>query len=201
MLISNPSTTTMYFIPVVGNSFTYYYRYMYINNAWVSVGEPITFDRTTYGIKYPISKAEWTVQDANEKDLNTYHSALYDVTSGKGWDKSFEFRYDLTTKDGETVARNETEEELNAARQKANKLTFADMYSWIVTASNEEFTNNLKDWFIEESPLYWYLFTERYTMIDSRAKNTFYHYGKIYITEDEANGTNIPALSTALQEA
>ena len=63
------------------------------------------------------------------------------------------------------------------------------MYSWIVTSSNTEFNTKLKEQFIEESPLYWYLFTERYTMIDSRAKNTFYHYGKVYISDDEYNGT------------
>jgi hypothetical protein len=31
-------------------------------------------------------------------------------------------------------------------------------------------------------------------MIDSRAKNTFYHYGKVWITEAERDGTNIEAL-------
>ena len=38
-------------------------------------------------------------------------------------------------------------------------------------------------------------------MIDSRAKNTFYHCGKVYITEDEAAGTNISALQQALNTA
>ena len=32
-------------------------------------------------------------------------------------------------------------------------------------------------------------------MIDSRAKNTFYHYGKIYITEDEASGAKVTELT------
>ena len=190
-----PDTTVMYLVPIVGENFTYYRRFMYISSSWTEVGEPITFDRTSYGIKYPISQAEWN------NELNTYYNALYDTDSGKGWDKSFEFRYDLTTKDGETVARNDTEAALNAQRQKANKLRFADLYSWIVTTSNSDFKNHLDDWFIKESPLYWYLFTERYTMIDSRAKNTFYHCGKVYITEDEATGTNISTLEAALNTA
>ena len=69
------------------------------------------------------------------------------------------------------------------------------MYSYIVTVPNANFVSQLNNWFIENSLPYWYLFTERYTMIDSRAKNTFYHYGKIYITEEEASGAAITALN------
>lgn len=184
--ISSPDGETMYFIPE--NNDTYYRRFIYLNNTWTEVGEPISFARTSYGIKYPVSKAEW------ECSLNTYHEALYNF-GGKGWDKSFEFRYDITTKDGETVARSDLEEALNELHQSANKRAFADMYSYIVTVPNANFVNQLNNWFIENSLPYWYLFTERYTMIDSRAKNTFYHYGKIYITEDEASGAAITALN------
>lgn len=193
--IGVPDAQTMYAVPVVTEAFTYYRCFMFINNAWTEVGEPITFTRTEYGIKYPVSEAEWT------SDKNTYYSTLYDINSGKGWDKSYEFRYDLTTKDGETVARNDTEAALNKQRQNFNKTRFANMYSWLVTSSNENYKKTIGDWFIKESPLYWYLFTERYTMIDSRAKNTFYHCGKVYITEDEAAGTNIPALEAAVEAA
>lgn len=184
--ISSPNAETMYFVPE--NNGAYYRRFIYLNNVWTEVGEPISFARTSYGIKYPISKAEW------ECSLNTYHEALYNF-GGKGWDKSFEFRYDITTKDGETVARSDLEEALNELHQSANKKAFADMYSYIVTVPNANFVSQLNNWFIENSLPYWYLFTERYTMIDSRAKNTFYHYGKIYITEDEASGAAITALN------
>ena len=187
--IEEPDNTTLYLIPI-SSTITYYERYMYINDTWTKVGEPITFTRTSYGIKYPISKAEW------ECDLNEYHSSLYNF-GGKGWDKSFEFRYDITTKDGETVARNDLEAAMNDLHQKANKTAMADMYSWIVTETNDDFATNIDKWFIKESPLYWYLFTERYTMIDSRAKNTFYHYGKVYISTDEYNGV----IKTALESA
>lgn len=177
--ISSPNAETMYFVPE--NNGAYYRRFIYLNNTWTEVGEPISFARTSYGIKYPISKAEW------ECSKNEYHEKLYDF-GGKGWDKSFEFRYDITTKDGETVARSGLEEALNKLHQSTNKKAFADMYSYIVTVPNADFVSKLNNWFIENSLPYWYLFTERYTMIDSRAKNTFYHYGKVYISDNEYNG-------------
>lgn len=153
---------------------------------------------------YPITEEQWN----NENNLARKAISLEGYVSGQklnedtglmedvitNWDSSFEFRYDMSTKDGVSFPGME-------AQQEASKLVWNDMYKWVITASDEDFRTHLSDWFIQESPLYWYLFTERYIMIDSRAKNTFYHYGKVYISDDDYNGTTVATLEAAYEAA
>ena len=146
-------------------------------NSWFQTGvyldanDDITYDpEEAVSMVYPITTAQW------ENQNNLKRQSLYE-----DWDDSFEFRYDMGTKDGETISSAQIE-----AQQELSKQVWRDMYEWVVTSSDVDFVAELGDWFIVESPLYWYLFTERYTMIDNRAKNSFWHWGKTYITEAEA---------------
>lgn len=41
-----------------------------------------------------------------------------------------------------------------------------------------QWKKDLENWFVIDAAFYYYLFTLRYTMVDNRAKNSFWHYGK-----------------------
>lgn len=124
-------------------------------------------------MKYPISKSEWV-------SGNTAYDALYN-----DWDGSFEFRYDCCgdSKDGQATSTDEIKEQIRTN----NRQIWRDFYEFVITSTDEEFVNNLSNWFIVDSALYFYLFTLRYTMIDNRAKNVFPHWAKYYISSNEAS--------------
>ena len=119
----------------------------------------------------PLAKSHWTVGNTSYDNMWVYG---YDEegkfkTFGDG---TYEFRYE---------AKGITDEQ-----RRANIQTWCDFYGWVVTATDEEFVNELGNWFIEDAALYYYVFTERYTMTDSRSKNSFWHWSKVYLTEEEA---------------
>ena len=85
-----------------------------------------------------------------------------DLTEEK-WDGdgNFEMRY---TPDG-----------LNAEEEQALKQSWQRVLSWVVNADKETFVKEFENYFVKDSLLYTYLFTNRFMMVDNRAKNTFYH--------------------------
>ena len=109
---------------------------------------------------YPIAASQW-------KAGNPAYDSLHN-----NWGKTFEFRY--------------SHPDITDDEEAANIRVFNDMYKWMITSSDEAFVAELGNWFIEDAALYMYLFTERYTMLDNRAKNTFWHWGKVYISDAEA---------------
>ena len=99
--------------------------------------------------------------------------------------ESYEFRYEM---------KGITEEQ-----REVNINSWREFYKFVVTSTNDEFYANFNKYFVADSALYYYLFTERYTMVDNRAKNSFWHYGKAYYTTEEATafqtefGSEIPS--------
>ena len=78
--------------------------------------------------------------------------------------ESYEFRYEM---------KGITDEQ-----RQANIDAWREFYKFVVTSTDEEFIANIENYFVLDSALYYYLFTERYLMVDNRAKNSFWHYGK-----------------------
>ena len=62
-----------------------------------------------------------------------------------------------------------------------------EMYRFVTTSSDEEFKAHIGDYFVLDSALYYYLFTTRYCMVDNRAKNSFWHYGKTGEVDSDGN--------------
>lgn len=86
--------------------------------------------------------------------------------------ESYEFRYE---KNG--ITESERQENIDAWRE---------AYKFIVTSDDNKFKNDFDKYFVKDSILYFYLFTERYLLIDNRAKNLFIQYAKAYFTKEEA---------------
>ena len=98
--------------------------------------------------------------DNNTDEQTRFLSGDFSQETWDG-DHSFEFRYINSTC---------TEEEIQAAKN-----AWIRVQNWVVNADDEEFKNHFEDYFIKDSALFHYLFTERHTMVDNRAKNVFPH--------------------------
>lgn len=109
----------------------------------------------------PENHKEFIVEIDNNTDEQTRF--LSGDFSNETWDgdHSFEFRYSNPAC---------TPEEIEAGKQ-----AWITAQNWVVNASDEEFKAHFKDHFDLDSALFHYLFTERHTMVDNRAKNVFPH--------------------------
>ena len=109
----------------------------------------------------PNNHKEVIVEIDNNTDAQTrFLSGDFSEETWDG-DHSFEFRY---------INKACTEEEIQAAKD-----AWIRVQNWVVNADDEEFKKNFENYFIKDSTLFHYLFTERHTMVDNRAKNVFPH--------------------------
>ena len=139
---------------------------------------------------FPTGKDGNVICPPNEwKENNSAYDILYSqdyVYDDEGAFKGFGINIDSDGKKRHSYEFRYEKSGITLEEREANITTWRNLYGFIVTSTDEEFYANLKNYFVVDSALYYYLFTERYTMVDNRAKNSFWHYGKVYISESEA---------------
>ena len=118
---------------------------------------------------YPITSSEWESKD------NMRHWCLYN--EGFDGDHSFEPRYACCGdyRDGKLV--NDTSGR-GKAQLTLNNEVWRAFYRWVITSTDEEFIQELDEWCVRSAVEFFYAFTHIYTMMDNRAKNTFWHFAK-----------------------
>ena len=131
-------------------------------------GSPVSVEKPQSFV-YPITEAEWN----NENNMR--HWTLYNEDFDG--DHSFEPRYACCGdyRDGKLV--NDTG---NGGKSQIalNNEVWKAFYRWVVTSTDEEFVNELDQWCVRSAVEFFYAFTHYYTMMDNRAKNTFWHFAK-----------------------
>lgn len=118
--------------------------------------------------------------------VNYRHRMLY--AEPFDGDHSFEFRYaccgdyrdgDLINPlekdtDPEKVARYNADK----AQEKLNIGVFYAFYDWLVMSDDATFKAEASQWIVPAAMEFFYAYTHYYTMMDNRAKNTFWHFAK-----------------------
>ena len=138
-------------------------RYECINEI-VDVEKPLS--------DFPVGEEALKILEAEGFDKEDF------VVDGVTVEASYEWRYIWEDDEDDTA----TDEVAEYCKQK-----WIEMYKFVTQSTDEDFKAHFGDYFVLDSALYYYLFTERYTMVDNRAKNLFLHYGKTGEVDSEGN--------------
>lgn len=129
------------------------------------------------GILYEKINGEYVITSDTKVDLTkTYY---VDILEHDDFSEDFTYGWRYIYKGG-------TDEE-NAEVFDYCKQKWIEMYRFVTTSTDEEFRAHIGDYFVLNSALYYYLFTTRYCMVDNRAKNSFWHYGKTGDVDTDGN--------------
>ena len=134
-----------------------------------------------------ISPEEWAPGNVAYDKLHSEYTYDEEGEFKAFGSESYEFRYEMS--------------DITEEQREANINAWYDFYEFIVTSNDEEFVAHIEDHCILDSLLYFYLFTERYLMVDNRAKNCFIHRGKVYISEAEATAMGEKAKNYIIDNA
>lgn len=125
------------------------------------------------GILHELIDGEYVLTTDTTVDLNkTYYVDILEHDDFSE-DYTYGWRY---------ISDDEDPEIVSYCHQK-----WIDFYRFVTTSTDEEFKAHLGDYCVLDSMLYYYLFTTRYCMVDNRAKNSFWHYGKTGEVDAEGN--------------
>ena len=153
---------------------------------------------------YPITSEQWNAVDGNGQYINYRHKTL--STEGFDGDHSFEFRYACCGhyRDGDLInPYNEEDPQyaIDIAQGETNRAVWEAFYEWIVTSTKEQFRSEAALWFVPSAIEFFYAFTHYYTMMDNRAKNTFWHFAKTGTRRAVPIGRAVPALMHVYEES
>lgn len=129
------------------------------------------------GILYEKIDGEYVL--TRDKTVNFSKTYYVDILEHDDFSEDYTYGWRYIYEDG---IDEENAEVFNTCKQK-----WIDLYRFITTSTDEEFKAKLGDYFVVDSALYYYLFTTRYTMVDNRAKNSFWHYGKTGEVDSDGN--------------
>lgn len=137
-------------------------------NGTSRVVEPVG-DTGVHTYVYPITAQEWSA-------TNGKYDTLYN--EGFDGDHSFEPRYACCGdyRDGKIV--NDTHGGADPAQVLKNNDVWRAFYRWVITSTDQQFVDELDQWCVRSAVEFFYAFTHIYTMMDNRAKNTFWHFAK-----------------------
>ena len=142
---------------------------VYLDGQGNRVVESIS-DTAIHEYVYPITANEW---NPNNKRYYTLYNEKFDG------DHSFEPRYACCGdyRDGKIVNDTHGPGE-DAAQLLKNEGVWRAFYRWVITSTDEEFINQYEEWCVKSAMTFFYAYTHHHTLMDNRAKNTFWHFAK-----------------------
>ena len=147
---------------------------------------------------FPITSSEWNVKIGSDY-ANYKHNTL--VNEEFDGDHSFEFRYACRGdyRDGDLI--NESDGQDDDAQFDLNHDVMLAFYEWLITATEEQYAAEAPQWFVKSAMEFFYAYTHYYTMMDNRAKNTFWHFAKTGTRRAVPIGRATPALMHVYEES
>lgn len=129
------------------------------------------------GILYEKVNGQYVLTQDVEVNLDkTYY---VDILENEDFSEDYTYGWRYIDESG---TNEENKETFDFCKQK-----WIDFYRFVTTSTDDEFKEHFGDYAVLDTFLYYYLFTTRYCLVDNRAKNLFFHYGKTTEVDTDSN--------------